>query len=169
MMNQNQTNAYVRKHGVKLPNGQYMLTSPLYAFKKVYGESHRESIANLVIPIGAIVNLAQTEDCKLRASQAYCHSIALQYGGQSIRSACSGHRQAFKYTSGTSKGLTTKDFQGIVLDHENYVQGPRYVSTLPIVNKLKACKVVPDSFDTYTSECSNGIHFFVELQRAKNW
>lgn len=166
-----EANNFVKSHGTPLSNGQVKLTKPLFVFKKVYERSNSShSIANLVIPIGAVVNLA--EDCswnptfKMRASQAYCHSIATKHSKKQIKVAESGHRTSFVYHSGIQLGLKDSDFKNIVENHEKYIQ--QYLPKTQ--DSFKKCKCVPDAFDTAsTRECSTGIHFFLDLQRALDY
>lgn len=169
-MNLNQTNAFIKRHGILLPNGQVLLTKPLYVFKKVFGynagrdySSRTDSIANLVIPIGAVVNLAQNTSRKLRASQAYCHSIVSKNGKQQFNSGESWYVSSFKYKSGIRNGVQPKQFKNMVIDKEKYESNWG-------CTKVSACKVTPSSFDTTsTEECSAGVHFFLELNLAKNY
>lgn len=166
-MNQNQINAYIRKHGIPLKNGQVMLTKPLYVFKKVYSRTKSgylaSAIANLVIPIGAVVNLSSGVSKKLRANQAYCHSIVEQNTRKQSDKAISGYNSSFVYNSSRKLGLPNNIFDNLVIDAEKYQEYHH-------VAGLKKCKIIPDTFNYQsTSVCSHGIHFFVELSSAKNY
>lgn len=174
-------NKFVKSHGVLLPNEQVMLTQPLHAFKKVYYRQpgsmrNHDAIANLVIPIGAIVNLAQEGDGqKMRASQAYCHSIFTADGKKELDTAHSGYDNTFQYHSGTKAGMKRKDFDDLVVDASKYMgflspYDRNYAANKSKLHGLNRCKVVPSTFQTNsTNTCSAGIHFFVDVKRALSY
>lgn len=179
-LTRSELNQIVRKSGTKLKNGQYMLTKPLKVFKKIYTKTIHTSyyagysvdcIANLIIPIGAIVNLCEIGEKKFRASVAYCHSIVEQSSQKRVASGFSGYNKSFMYYSGKKLGLTDSDFENMVVDVEKYEVNNW--SWRPDVNKrikaLNKCKVTPDAFDLDTNTCSSGIHFFHELASAKSY
>jgi hypothetical protein len=180
-MNLREVNKYVKDRGVLLTNKQVMLTEPIFVFKKVksggdtcswYASAKdKDSIANLVIPTGAIVNLAQDSEHKMRASQAYCYSIA-KLDGTELDTAYSTHDRAFEYNSGKKAGLTLAQAKKLVVDAEKYLAlvryyGPSYNAEFKLKTALECCKVEPDSFDLRNSTCAPGIHFFLDLKKAK--
>lgn len=172
-LTRSELNAIVRKSGKKLKNGQFILTKPLKVFKKIYyTHSHAYGrtacIANLIIPVGAVVNLCQDGDGKkFRASQAYCHSIAEIGSKRQLAEGYSGYTTNFKYYSGKKLGLVDSDFEDMVRDAELYERQQYTHQGRQKVTALKKCKAVPDSFSSSsTSTCSAGIHFFHELQSA---
>jgi len=119
-----------------------------------------EGIANLVIPKGAIVNLAgeyphnknatNCSDKKLRASTAFCWSIVRIFDFVEVPIATSYHVKSFYYRS--VKSLDDK------IKVRNLTSSYGEPSNM-LMGTLKG-------FDTSNKECSTGIHFFLELQSA---
>lgn len=180
-MTSKQVNDYIKSHGILDRNGQVVLTKPLFVFKKVItgNAGGVAAIANLVIPIGATVNLCYTgreyrvHTKKLRASMAYCHSIATLawvsqwdhcYATKSIvgiKQATSRYDSKFKYNAAVYVGspVTTEDFTNLDMWHRL------------LTNKAKCSTILksvahPNYFDVSKDECSGGIHFFLELKSA---
>lgn len=152
-----ETNEYVKNHGTLLPNGQVFLTKPLFVFKKVYGKTTgKAAVASLGIPIGAIVNLAQGSSCKLRANEAVCWSINLtSHGKGNITEAYSGKDSSFIYKPvkfGPYK-TSLSDFKAYMSSWDRAVWGSDLLRPKHF-------------FQTTTSECAAGIHFFVEVEKA---
>lgn len=188
LMRIGEANRYVKERGILLPNKQVLLTEPLKVFKKIrvdrisgsFGNwnNYEEAIANLVIPIGAVVNLADAYDgVKMRASQAYCFSIATINDKKEVDKGYSTYNSDFKYHSGKQLGLKDKDYENLALDHEKYFPTIRTWSAVPSDKKKEAkkqaflkSKCVPDSFGlTAGVTCTGGIHFFLELKRALDY
>lgn len=170
-MDLNASIKFVKDRGVMMPNGQVMLTEPLYVFKKVYADSY-DAVANLVVPIGAVVNLADGSSRKFRTNQAYCFSIAKVSSRKEVAVAYSSWDSYFKYRSGKHLGLTLNDIQNLVHDAEKYVKGGEHSRNLEAQNKkkiLEAAKCIPSNFFTGTAVCAQGIHFFLELDLAKSY
>lgn len=175
-LTRSELNAIVRKSGKKLKNGQFILTKPLKVFKKIfYNHPHAyrrtSCIANLIIPVGAIVNLCQEGDGKkFRASQAYCHSIFEVNSKRELAEAYSGYSNNFKYYSGKKLGLKDIDFEDMVRDAELYENNQYTTAARSRIAAFKKCKANPDSFGSgSTNTCSHGIHFFHEIQSAMNY
>jgi len=125
---------------------------------------HTEAIANLIIPLGAIVNLASTSEMKYRASEAYCWSICTRYiyptiitTAREVLSGYSAWDNNCIYISGKSIGLKLSDL-------ENMTRTDPAIRNH--INKISKCIVKPDSFNNGNKECSNGIHFFLESELA---
>ena len=86
--------------------GFYKVVTPMYVFKKVYALSG--AIANLVIPAGATIFIdprafipgADASNRKMRASEAFVHSIAMQRTGTPLKEAESRWISTFKYRAG---------------------------------------------------------------------
>jgi hypothetical protein len=121
-----------------------------------------DAVANIVIPIGARVNLAQTYSLKLRASQAYCYSIIRLHDKKEVKIGISRFNSTH-YLPGKSVGLTTGDFRNLSIDIEDYT-GDTMKSNL-----YKFCKYMPNSFTRTTKECSEGVHFFIQSQLAVDY
>lgn len=97
--------------GWETREGFYTLTHPLHVFKKVFcfrWSDTRAAIANLVIPAGAVIYVdtraflrgASPHTLKMRASEAFVHSIALINGETQLASAHSVRDNAFTYIPG---------------------------------------------------------------------
>ena len=92
--------------------GFFKVTKPMYVFKKVYvGVANNQAIANLIIPVGALIYVegATVNYCnvgittrKMRASEAYVHSIVTVRDKVQVRLAKSGHDSKFMYVPGTT-------------------------------------------------------------------
>lgn len=172
------TKEFLNKNAIKLPNGQWRLKAPLCGFKKVYHDRkvrstsywpysstdwttrRDDAIANIVIPAGTVVNLSKS--CKLRAEQAYCHSIVDSKTHRQLASAYSTRNYSFYYQSGVKAGVAEDLFKKLYKDEEK-------VQKDAIAKQLLNCKVAVPNFDYTTNECSPGIHFFLDLQRAINY
>jgi hypothetical protein len=125
-------------------HGFYKVVEPMRVFKKVYAPDgnryHVDAIANLIIPVGATIYASwhayrpsvDADDRKMRASEAFVHSIAKQRMGTQIQQADSGWDSFFKYRVGETVKPTQR-------------------------------------FSKSPSQCSPGIHFFVNLSDAKHW
>jgi len=139
-------------------------------FSKLYFSYHNteDAIANLIIPIGAIVKLADSFEKKFRASESYCWSICRinKYdkhkllNGETI-SGYSSHRRNHIYISGKALGLISLPKLLRVTTSES--------KSNTYNNPLLECRSLPDSFDYGRSGCSNGIHFFIESKLAVNY
>jgi hypothetical protein len=126
----------------------YKVVHPLHVFKKVHvhskfvnGDGYRvQAIANLIIPVGALIYAANysfwenegSDARKMRASAAEVHSIATVHSKKQVSTANSPRRKIFKYTVG-----------------------------LTVTPELR--------FSRRESQCESGIHFFVNLADAKGW
>lgn len=159
-MNKKETNEFVLKHGVKLPNGQVFITKVMTVFKKVYvgGRYNRQHcIATLLIPVGAIVNLSQTKECKLRTNEAICWNIVKREKGTKVRSAYSGYNDSYKYVPIEGKtriSLSNYKKQYMTFKYRSWAND--------IIRPL-------ENFNMSRDECSAGIHFFIERSRAEGW
>jgi hypothetical protein len=121
--------------------GFYKVVKPMQVFKRVHhGENYVRAIANLVIPVGAMIYVnpaafwkGQCSDSrKMRASEAFVHSLATQRTGRPLLEARSGYSYNFKYHIGKT--------------------------------------VKPElRFSKQAAQCESGIHFFVNLADAKTW
>jgi hypothetical protein len=174
---------FLKANADALPNGQFRTRAVLHGFKKVYVEKreratladsnrwpfpHRGSsilkkidvIANLVIPAGTVINLSPS--CKLRAEQAYCHSLVENETRKAVGQAESGHDSKFTYRSGKNLGLMDSDFKKLHKDQENVLTGSKR-------QNLIDCKAKVTNFDYTPNECRAGIHFFLDLRRAINY
>jgi hypothetical protein len=99
-----QTKSRPRQHGF------FTVVKPMHVFKHVrHGENNStRAIANLVIPVGAMIyvnDIAFSEGAvashrKMRASEAFVHSIAAQRSGQQVHEATSSWTSMFKYIVG---------------------------------------------------------------------
>ena len=181
-LNLRQTNQFIKERGILLPNKQVKLTEPIFVFKKVKssrsGWGNKDTIANLVIPAGAVVNLAQDYEHKMRTNQAYCYSI-VQMGVENneLETAYSTHDDMFRYHSGKKLGLTLKQVQSLTFDHEKYLaigysswyNSDKIRRQKQLKDILEKCKVNPDGFGYTTATCDQGVHFFIDLERAKNY
>lgn len=169
----NEANDFVLRHGYQNNDGQVVLTKSLTVVKKVHGQGWRwdgrdSAIATLIIPSGAVVNLAQfnreKEEYKFRASQAYCMKIFRMYDKICILNAQSMLYSTFIYTAGINDQslLNTDDFCDIKVDHElSLIENPELAAA------FQKCKVVPSSpFATITRMCASGIHFFLDMPSA---
>lgn len=162
-----QTNDILKRHGDQLSNGQFFLKKSLKAFKKVYHTKDAfPAIANLIIPVGAIVNPATSNDCKLRANEVYCWSIKDLGSEMDLDQAYSGNDTTFSYQSNERKFKNlygnidlTEKLEGILIDLDSFYRRSRHLFIKPRSR----------DFDFTTSECEPGIHFFLELSRAKRW
>ena len=80
----------------------YLVKTELNVFKTVYCDEFQSGIANLIIPAGALIRVANTQYLrgqKLRASGAIVHSI-FDTNLRSRRRAVSGHDEEFIYKVG---------------------------------------------------------------------
>jgi hypothetical protein len=149
---------------------------PLHAFaytldsaKKTASKAFRynyvsiPAVANLIIPRGAIVNLPFTNQLKMRATQAYCHSIfGTGATNEEFVVAFSEYDNSFRYYSGKRVGLDT-----VGVPHEDFVADiEKYFFHGHQGAIFKYCKAAVKDFDTGVSECEAGIHFFAEAQLA---
>lgn len=126
--------------------GFFKVVKPLHVFKKVYHCDRMnqyeasEVIANLVIPVGALIYVPNSafrpwgndDDRKMRASEANVHSVVTIRGKKQLKEARSGYDHIFKYKVGATVKPTSR-------------------------------------FSRRESQCAEGIHFFVNLSDAKNW
>lgn len=157
-------NDYVLKHGILMPNKQVVLTEPLYVYKRIFADNYKNNraIANLIIPVGAFVNLATGSDLKFRASEALCYSIIEKYSGKAVSVGYSGYTtNDFKYHSALRLGI--KEPQIALAVHTNKVQGKDRF-TQPSWKNSIAMPI--DPFNGSTEECRSGIHFFLDQKRA---
>ena len=188
-------NTKLKKHGVLLPNGQIFVTEPILGFKKVdtYAREYDRSpvkwlnnfkacgyvmnkypaIVNLIIPAGALLNLASTTNLKLRASNAVVHSIYRISDKKIVKYAKSKHSSSYNYRS---TGITyNTDVPSLIRITKEYDR--KYWPEWMVENEvfpsnevdMKYGKVTSGAFDTGTNECSAGIHFFVDLDLAKRY
>lgn len=169
LLSRKQTNDIVKQHGVLLPNGQVFITKPIKVFKKVHYRNNFEfdAIASLIIPVGALVNLAQTKDCKMRASEVYCWSIRSLYKPKEhIAEAYSGKDASFKYASeewhwkDKSNSEVKAELQFTIDGLSKWDWRDNFISEKSKEN---------NQFCLTQEECAEGIHFFLELKRAKDW
>jgi len=196
-MNSDESNNYVKNHGILLFNNQVILTKPLKVFKQIstydnedsfefkkslsikrHSELYRRlnnrclAVANLVIPIGALVNLSVPGtfgEHKFRASEAYCWSVyRLQYKRGKLVSGgevTSGYgRGVHVYLSGKSLGMNLSNLDNITIHTARMFEELNNPH-----NPLTKCKVTPDKFSLHEGTCSNGIHFFLESKLAVNY
>jgi hypothetical protein len=91
--------------------GFYKVVKPMHVFKRVHnGENWVRAIANLIIPAGALIYVApsafymgQSADSrKMRASEAFVHSLATQRTGRMLQQAHSGYSCDFTYNVGAT-------------------------------------------------------------------
>jgi hypothetical protein len=122
-----------------IANGFYKVVTPLHVFKKVY-VNRVETIANLVIPAGAMIYAepyafqpgARMALRKMRASEAFVHSLVKQRMGTQVQEANSHWDPSFTYKVGET--------------------------------------VKPNRpFSKDETQCDHGIHFFINLADAKRW
>jgi hypothetical protein len=125
----------------------------------------QSAIANLVLPVGTIVNLAQNNSCKMRASQAICWSIS-QKGGQD-------GGVEFAYPMRSSSDLVYQPYVSGRLGScfSDYERMAKRVRSYNWANHTpKEIMVSPDlPFSSSLEECDSGIHFFLESERAVNY
>jgi hypothetical protein len=126
--------------------GFYKVVKEMHVFKKVYVPSRKggkrvEGIANLIIPVGAMIHASewtmQTSGYsndggrKMRASEAYTHSIFTLKSQRKSATAFSAYDRFYQYTEGR--------------------------------------EALPSKFDKDDTACASGIHFFVNLEDAIAW
>jgi hypothetical protein len=166
-MNHKQVTNIISAHGFLLPNGQFQLHKPMKVFKKVYSTDHNnrvtaKAIANLILPVGAIINPPQGNSNKCRASEAFCWSIVEIKKHTQLTMASSGHTANFKYRSARALGMDIKTL---------FTVNPRTINAYPIhiASMLHQVMCKPDAFSYHRRECDPGIHFFVEHTDAIAW
>lgn len=179
MMKRTEAHQFIKARSIALKNGQYMLTEPVFAFKKVhdsikYGKD-KHLIANLVIPAGAVVNLGTEKNLKMRATQAYCFSLVKQYSRDiEVHNAVSTYYTRFEYKSGKKLGLKMADLKNLTVDAEKYIpsyhkNGSYNIRREKIINALTQSKCNPDSWSNCIKTCGHGIHFFLDVDAALNY
>lgn len=107
---------YVRRSS----SSYYTVHTPIHVFKKVIA-NRADAIANLIIPAGAVIYVHPhafdkdanwTTSRKMRATEAFVHSIATCRKKVSCNTARSGHDSKFKYTvCSTVKPTLPFDYQ----------------------------------------------------------
>jgi hypothetical protein len=88
--------------------GFWRVTSPLTAFKKVYGPLSHGAIVNLILPVGAKFyapscvwnHTSSRGGRKMRANRAVTHSIALIHNGEGLKDARSSFDKDYVYAPG---------------------------------------------------------------------
>jgi hypothetical protein len=157
-------NNYVKSQGILMPNNQVVLMKPLYVFKKVRQTETGDSvIANMIIPVGAFVNLAQTTTLKFRASEALCYSLIKQYSKKPVKTAYSGHDSQFKYKSAIAHGVDENDIELAISDYAGKIRNDKSYVVSDYVYTPK------QRFDPSISECRSGIHFFLKPEQAVDY
>lgn len=173
------TTDYILKHGIEMPNEQVVLFEPLFVYKKVdmvhkcsWGHTQYEPVlANLIIPAGSFVNLPQSEECKLRANRAICWNIVdYDHKNKPVHKAIP-HHSSYRYANTTYKslefylkkeGFSKTDIKAAFEELLVRVSDPK-------TKYKKSSLVLPEWWDDSTTECAQGIHFFVEKNRAIAW
>lgn len=203
-MDFDETNDYIKSHGVSLPNGQVFLTKPIFGFKQVqtyphtydkkfkhiarnsfykenckndlkdlwntrqfeYGFNEEDAIVNLIIPSGALVNLARTHEQKLRASKAFCWNIVRVGDKKEVYTARSAHNRDFVYyphlvnEPNVNKAYKANELKYLIDEFKEY-------SAERVVEEELLLPMY--SFNTNYHECASGIHFFIESHLAEEY
>jgi hypothetical protein len=142
---------YTRLHEAEIESLKSLL------HKSLKDITYTFAVANLIVPAGAIVNLAQNGSGKLRASKAFCWSIIRLNDKKEV--ACAAPKLGFD-----GFYLAAKHFS-VNLDSINLQPGS--YDGLSVV--YKNFQVLPDEFCSSNEECSHGIHFFIEAKKAVNY
>jgi len=188
---------YIKSHGVLLPNNQVFLTKPLFVFKKVLclksenifnnpypslslledeikTQAKRnvhytmEGIANLIIPVGSIVNPPVTNELKIRANRAICYSIAGRYNKQQKTVGVSKYDNSFVYRSALeNRPSSIKTYMKSYL--KDYGLGYPNSESYPSNPDMADYTIYPNKFNTNRTECRHGIHFFLKLKDALSY
>ena len=103
-------NDHCKKHRVRLKRGFFKVEKPMHVFKKLFTKTGTRVIANLIIPAGALIycdhDAFNGYSCinwrKMRASEAFVHSLVKQLNHESVSEAVSWHDKKFKYHPGKS-------------------------------------------------------------------
>jgi hypothetical protein len=100
--------------GWEYREGFHTVTAPLHVFKKIYCYTPNiqvcAAIANLVIPVGAEIFIgnyayerwAQSGEMKMRASEAFVHSVVRIGNLEQVSEGHAGYDNNFKYVPGTT-------------------------------------------------------------------
>lgn len=144
--------------------GIFIAKQPQKVFKKLSSNY----VANLVIPVGALVHLSggvatghighHSFTGKCRASIAVCHSIAHGEDKDKV-DECSSMFASFMYYSNER---LAEEVLKTGTDCVNLLKAIGY--TIP-----KSGVIIPDAFNVYNEQCTNGVHFFYELNEALNY
>jgi hypothetical protein len=156
------------KNNLKIKDGVFLDTKNRKLISQALNSYvYDAAVANLIIPVGSFVNLAQGESCKARASQAFCWDIIRLKEKQSRNSALvawSTHDHWYYYFSAKEQGADlSKCIRMANLYEGQHIHGlePRlFHSNIHVPN---------GKFDMTKDECSSGIHFFVEPKRAERY
>lgn len=99
---------YVKRRAERV--GFHTVIKPMHVFKKVYGKYGTHVIANMIIPVGATIFLdewgyetnqsSSFHGRKMRATEAYVHSLVTMKSQEVITEARSGYDASFKYCVG---------------------------------------------------------------------
>jgi hypothetical protein len=121
-------------------------------------------IANLILPAGAIVNLANDSNKKMRASRAVCWSLVGIQDGRYKNVACSGLNTRFLYYPAIDQNIYEGQSQlkDLISDASRLSHDVRY-------SKYGRNCVFPSFFGTTNLGCSGGIHFFLNHESAINY
>lgn len=80
---------------------------PMYVFKSVFVNAQRKCIANLIVPKGALIVTARNlSERKMRASEAFVHSLYDVDKGEWVGKAESHYTCTFKYVPGATLRVT---------------------------------------------------------------
>ena len=174
-----ETKAYILKHGIVMPNDQVVLFNPLFVYKKVDKVlkdscgylSYRPVIANLIIPAGSFVNLPQSEECKLRANRAICWNIVDYRNKNNPVTKAVPHHSNFRDLNTVYKSLqiSLKNKGKSKTEIKAFFKELLVKVSDPQTKYKNEFLVLPWDWDDSTTECAQGIHFFIDKDRALNW